>query len=232
MRKQKEEAEKYTELQSQRKDLQRRLYLLRLFAVEKEVSSLQGRCDEARESADAERTKHAEVEEAVKSNEKEKARLSRKVIELERKTASLQQQIEGKSPEAIRLQEEISHAERRKKMSEKSLEKVVDLNERGEAQLAALREELDDVEQAVARLENENAEVDERGELSFGTKQRAEYASLKSQAGALTAPLAEKVRIQLFETRPRVIRGADYGVRTRRRRRHSCHCLYCDSAGC
>ena len=48
MRKQTEEAERYNELLAQRKELQRRLYLMRLFGVEKEVGSAHAQCGEAR----------------------------------------------------------------------------------------------------------------------------------------------------------------------------------------
>ena len=58
------------------------------------------------------RQRLAEIDEAVRANEKEKARFARKVVELERKAVSLQQEIEGKNPEAIRLKEEIAHADR------------------------------------------------------------------------------------------------------------------------
>ena len=74
MRKQKEEAERYTELFEQRKELRRRLYLMRLFHVEKEVAALHVQAGEARAAVDADAAKHSELEEAVKTNEKEKAR--------------------------------------------------------------------------------------------------------------------------------------------------------------
>ena len=64
MRKQKEEAEKYTELFDKRKELRRRLYLLRLFQVEKEVASLHAQAAEARAAAEAEVAQHAELDEA------------------------------------------------------------------------------------------------------------------------------------------------------------------------
>ena len=76
MRKQKEEAEKYTELLNEKSELAKKLYLLRLFDVEKEVASLHVQAAEARAGVDA--AKHGEVDEAVKANEKEKARLARK----------------------------------------------------------------------------------------------------------------------------------------------------------
>ena len=72
MRKQKEEAEKYTELLNEKSELAKKLYLLRLFDHEKEVASLHVQAAEARAGVDA--AKHG----AVKANEKEKARLARK----------------------------------------------------------------------------------------------------------------------------------------------------------
>lgn len=48
----------------------------------------------------------------------------RKTLELERKLVAVQRQVENKNPESIRTREEISHLEKRKAMSIKSLEKV------------------------------------------------------------------------------------------------------------
>ena len=96
MRKQKEEAEKYTALVEQRTELRRQLALMRLFKVEKEVASLSVKGQEAKAQAEADTAAHAEMEEGVKTNEKEKARLARKTVELERKVTKLQEQIEGK----------------------------------------------------------------------------------------------------------------------------------------
>ena len=78
MRKQKEEAEKYTELLNEKSELAKKLYLLRLFDVEKEVASLHVQAAEARAGVEVDAAKHGEVDEAVKANEKEKARLARK----------------------------------------------------------------------------------------------------------------------------------------------------------
>ena len=65
VRKQKEEAEKYTELQEQLKEHKRRLALLRLFHIETEVQSLHEAAASCRQEADAEAAKHAELEEQV-----------------------------------------------------------------------------------------------------------------------------------------------------------------------
>ena len=68
--------------------------------------------------------RHGAAEDEVKGHEKEKAGLSRKSTELERKVVQLQQQMEGKNPAFIKLREEISHVQKRRLMHEKSLGKV------------------------------------------------------------------------------------------------------------
>ena len=126
---------------------------------------------------------------------------SRAVLELERKLVALQQEIESKKPEEIRLKEEISHTERRKRASEKSLEKVTEQQAKGEQQLASLQAELDEVGEKIGGLEAEAGGEDEASELSMGTKQRAEYNTLKAQAGADSAALQEQIGCKKRELR-------------------------------
>ena len=59
----------------------------------------------------------------------------------------------GKTPEAIRLKEEISHAERRKKLSEKSLAKLEEQQAKGDEQLAVMEEELTEIAGSISKLE-------------------------------------------------------------------------------
>jgi len=155
VRKQKEEAEKYTELQEQLKEHKRRLALLRLFHIETEVQSLHEAAASCRQEADAEAAKHAELEEQVGVQEKEKAKQGRKVVELERKAVALTQQLDGKSPEQIQLQEEIGHTTKRKAMAQKSLDKLEEQRRKSDEQLATLQSELKEISVQAARLESE-----------------------------------------------------------------------------
>ena len=200
MKKQKEEAEQYTALQEQKRELQRRLNLMRLFHIEKDVATLHARAAEAREAVDGEVTKHAETEEAAKAGEREKARLAREVVALERSAVKLQQQLETQTPTGIKLQEEIAHAERRKKMAEKSLEKLSEQRTKGDAQLRTLEGELGEISARIEQLSEEGASGSS-GELSMGEKQREEYNALKTQAGTRTAALMEQLTRKKRELR-------------------------------
>lgn len=115
----------YSALNEQRKQLQRRLYLIKLYAIEKEVNAHNAALTEAQEEIEIADGKHSSAEESVKAAEKEKSRLGRKVVELERKLVGLQRQLEGRNPDTIRLREEMAHTTKRKGMTEKSLEKTV-----------------------------------------------------------------------------------------------------------
>lgn len=79
MRKQKEEAERYGHLQSQFASLQQRLYLVRLFSIEKGVAALLARAVDANRALKADTIRHAELEDGIKSIEKDKSRVARKV---------------------------------------------------------------------------------------------------------------------------------------------------------
>lgn len=172
MRKQKEEAERYADLQLQRRGLEQRLYLLRLFSIEKMVVALNSHVVRTKNGSVADLEKYAALENSVKTCEKEKSRLTRKVVELERKEVSLQQLLESKTPDAVRLQEEIAHTQRRKKMCEKSLEKVLAQQDNVARQVSVLHDELDAITKAIQKLETANAAAvaGEQGELALADR--------------------------------------------------------------
>lgn len=80
MKRQKEEAEKYNQLQQDRKQLQRRLYLLRLYTIEREVKALQGKLDEANEEVEVAGNRYSTADEGVKAEEREKSKLGRHAL--------------------------------------------------------------------------------------------------------------------------------------------------------
>ena len=84
-------------------------------------------------------TKTHVVPQTLEEPMKRKIMISRKQIELERKGTALQKEIDGKNPDAIRLREEIAHTEKRKRMSEKSLEKVKEQQEKSEEVLTGFQ---------------------------------------------------------------------------------------------
>jgi len=201
MKKQKEEAERYATVQEKRKELQQRLFLLRLFNVEKEVASKQAQLEEVSATFDEASARHSTAEDEVKEYEKEKAALSRKSTELERKVVQLQQQMEGKSPATIKLREEMNHVQRRKAMHGKSLEKISAAHAAAQEEMAQLESEYAQVSEAVARLEDEHAGAEERGELELSKQQRDEYNRLKQEAGAKTAAVKEQMAAKKRELR-------------------------------
>ena len=201
VRKQKEEAERYNELLEKREQLNRKLYLTRLFSIEKEVTELNSLVEQSRAACEAEAEKHKEIAANVDAKESEKARQARKVIELERKAVALTQQIDNLSPEQIQLQEEITHATKRKKMSQKSLEKLLEQQQKSEQQVATLKDELKQIKAQTKRVEEEAKKAQSGGEIEMGEKQRAEYTRLKAQAGKETAELVEKIARKRRELR-------------------------------
>jgi structural maintenance of chromosome 1 len=85
MKKQKEEAEKYSGLLGKVDELKQRLFLLRLFGIEVEVTSLHAELTGQREELETATARQSAVEEAVKANEKEKSSIARERGEAERK---------------------------------------------------------------------------------------------------------------------------------------------------
>ena len=201
MRKQKEEAERYTQLHDKQSALKQRLYLLRLFLIEKEIAKLKQRAVEAREDVGVEEARYESLEVVVQENEKSKANATKKVVELERKAAALQQQLEGQTPDAIQRKEEILHAERRRAMSEKSLNKLLEQQAQAEQELATMQSEYDAISQSIARLEGENDARSGREGFSMGDQQRAQYNDLKAQVGTRTASLTDDMMRKKRELR-------------------------------
>ena len=81
----------------------RRRYLQRLFAIETARASLQQQLATAQAEAEEAAAEHTALEEGAKAGEKEKARAARRMTELERKLASLQQKARGPPPRAPAL---------------------------------------------------------------------------------------------------------------------------------
>jgi len=81
----------------------RRRYLQRLFAIETARASLQQQLATAQAEAEEAAAEHTALEEGAKAGEKEKARAARRMTELERKLASLQQKARAPPPPAPAL---------------------------------------------------------------------------------------------------------------------------------
>ena len=93
------------------------------------------------------------------------ARLGRKSVELERKAVKLRDELEGKTPDSIRLREEIKHCEKRKMLSEKNLEVLVEKQAKNEEVMAKLEAELEEVEKEMSDLEAEGDAAGDSGEV-------------------------------------------------------------------
>jgi structural maintenance of chromosome 1 len=192
MKKQKEEAEKYSGLLGKVDELKQRLFLLRLFGIEVEVTSLHAELTGQREELETATARQSAVEEAVKANEKEKSSIARERGEAERKAAQLQKQIGGKEPTLIRLREEITHIEKKKAVEAKALKKAEEKRERAEEASAKLDTELSNIAETIDRLQSKHAGSQE--DLAMGKEKRSEYKRLKTLAGANTAAFKERLQ--------------------------------------
>ena len=77
MKKQKEEAERYTQIQQNLKEQQQRRSMLKLYTIEQEVSKLQAKLSDCDEEVDLAANRHDSAENAVKAAEKENAKLEK-----------------------------------------------------------------------------------------------------------------------------------------------------------
>mmetsp|Transcript_13773 Transcript_13773/g.37285 ORF Transcript_13773/g.37285 Transcript_13773/m.37285 type:complete len:1277 (-) Transcript_13773:524-4354(-) len=199
MKKQKEEAEAYQRLEDRKQQLQKLQYLQRLYVTEREIVKLREELRAENEALGGVAEAHANAEASMRLVEKDKARLTRKAVELERSLSALQQQVEGQNPAAIKLREEIKHIERRRAAQAKSLEKTEETYSANSKQIKALERQLAEISEALASAMNEQKEAEERGELEMGKRQRDEYNRLKAEAGAKTAALHEVIHAKTRE---------------------------------
>jgi hypothetical protein len=105
--KQKKEAEEYAALQKGLKETRRKLELLRLFHLEKEVTERKQLAEEEAKEAEEVAAKQEEIELLVRTHEKEMAAQRSLVVTSERKAVDLAKKVDGRSPEQIQLQAEI-----------------------------------------------------------------------------------------------------------------------------
>ena len=105
---QKKEAEEYNAaLQKRLKETRRKLELLRLFHLEKEVTERKQLAEEEAKEAEEVAAKQEEIELLVRTHEKEMAAQRSLVVTSERKAVDLAKKVDGRSPEQIQLQAEI-----------------------------------------------------------------------------------------------------------------------------
>lgn len=199
MRRQKEEAEAYQRLEDRRRELQKLQYLQRLLVTEREIVKLRDSLAEGEEALGGVTQAHAAAEASLRAVEKDKARAGRRAVDLERALAALQQKMEGQSPAAIKLREEIKHIERRQVQQARSLDKVEETHRAHAKQVKALERQLADISEALARVTSEQQEAEARGDLEMGKRQRVEYNRLKAEAGSATAAMHEAIQAQARE---------------------------------
>ena len=180
--KQKKEAEEYAALQKGLKETRRKLELLRLFHLEKEVTERKQLAEEEAKEAEEVAAKKEEIELQVRTHEKEMAAQRSLVVTSERKAVDLAKKVDGRSPEQIQLQAEIEQHQKRKAMAAKSLEKLEKQQLDSETQMATLKQELDEIRARSGQLEAEAAAAEEAGDLELEGEQRREYNQLKAQA--------------------------------------------------
>ena len=120
-----------------------------------------------------------------------------RLLSTEREIASHkaeQRQLEGKYSDSIRGREEITHIEKRKAMTARSLDKAKEGHRKNEKYVALLEKEIEEIPRETHVPETENAEAEEaHGELALGRKQREEYNKPKDQVGTKTASLREEI---------------------------------------
>ena len=179
--KQKKEAVENAALQKGLKETRRKLELLRLFHLEKEVTERKQLAEEEAKEAEEVAAKKEEIELQVRTHEKEMAAQRSLVVTSERKAVDLAKKVDGRSPEQIQLQAEIEQHQKRKAMAAKSLEKLEKQQLDSEKQMATLKQELDEIRARSGQLEAEAAAAEEAGDLELEGEQRREYNQLKAQ---------------------------------------------------
>jgi len=201
MKRQKEEAEAYQALLGRKRELQQLQYLQKLYGIEHEIVTLREQLGSEAAALDAESERHATAEATLRASEKERARLARRAVDLERQHASLLQKVEKQNPGAIKLREEIRHVDRRRATQAKSLDKVEEAHKAATKQQKGLEKQLADISDALARATAEQQEAESRGEVEMNKRQRDEYSRLKGEAGAKSAALHEQLSAMTRELR-------------------------------
>lgn len=191
---QRDEANKFEQLDAAQRAARQRLALLRLYSIEVAIAELEVERQRAIDRHAKARDAHDKAEADAAGAKRNAARHAKERMQLERKAAAAARDADKTKPRGIKLHSEIAHLDKQIAMAKKSAEALRKKTQTQSSALKALRDELRQLERAEAAADAKHAE-EERAEpeLTLTAAQLERRAELSAKAGAQTAATQEKL---------------------------------------
>lgn len=191
-REQKDEADKYRNLQNQISSAKLEMALFKLYHLEDELQTCRSEYEEKKQSILSAEAVLAEVEKTLQEGDVEIRVLEKQKTQTQRKLKRLSTEIESLQPSHVKFESELSGLTRRIKAEENNLVRARLETEKHENKLAGLQKELQNVQADIQKVDEDTA-VAEESHMSAEVLQ--EYKSLKQSAAVRTAALQQELNL-------------------------------------
>ncbi|KAL1922042.1 uncharacterized protein VTP21DRAFT_10684 [Calcarisporiella thermophila] len=183
---QKNEAERFEQMQKERAKVLVEYLLWKLFHIEKNIKSHQNQINENNEKIQLTQEKLNNADNALKTARRKHADKSRDILKLEDKTRKKERQLENKWPQHLELEEKIAHINKRLKRSRNNAEQLQQEYQHQESHIEALQTELRNVERALQQTEESFQSIFIKKGISLSESDLAEYNKLKQEVNLKT----------------------------------------------
>lgn len=180
---QKEEAEKYHELQQNLVEMKKKHMLFQLFHIDRDIKK-------QTEQSDADETGMAELEsrqttinKELNNKKREREVEHKAAVELEKKIIKKKAEFDKERPKAIQVKESIDHVTKRLSSSREALKRVQQEYNKQQDDINKLKEQLEPLQQKLAQIATE----EQSSERVLSEEHVEEYSRIKDSVGAPTA---------------------------------------------
>jgi len=187
---QKEEADGYQRMETERRNLQREFYLFRLHGISRQLDELDGKRSEAASERDALRAALEAGRKNLEKAERERAQAHLAVAQADRGMAAARAKLDRLNPERVAARTRIDFLKQRIEDLHTNAEREERKAGKLQAQLQALREE----EAKIEEEEKVSTEHLVHRELHFTKEQREEFERVRRKTEKITAASGDAAR--------------------------------------
>ncbi len=182
---QKEEAERYHQLQKDLAEAKKKFSLFELYHIDRDMKVQSKEAEQDKTTSENLEARKASIQTELTQKKKDQAIAHNEVVKLEKKIAKRRSDFEKGRPNIIALKEEIDHLTKKLKSSKESVKKSQHAYDVQQNDVKVLRKEL---ERLQAELDKITQQEEQQGDkLSISKEHLEEYARIKESVGVKTA---------------------------------------------
>eukprot|EP00123_Amoebidium_parasiticum_P016939 comp23649_c1_seq1/m.40372 comp23649_c1_seq1/g.40372 ORF comp23649_c1_seq1/g.40372 comp23649_c1_seq1/m.40372 type:complete len:1229 (-) comp23649_c1_seq1:37-3723(-) len=190
---QKEEAEKFQKLTSQKDKITLDHTLFQLCQVKHQIDSREEEEETAKAELQDERRFLEQVEKQVRDKRKEQARDHKKYVLLDDQVKKKGTELKKLNPDRVKLEEQIDHAHKKVETDRKQLEKIEHQHAKHEKSLARLQKDLEELHERRQAWEDAASQQDAGRDLQLQQAQLDQYNRLKEVAAREATEIQEEL---------------------------------------